>query len=144
MSNDNFEGLSGSELDAQLRKRVEARIKERNAFYIHLITFVGVNLLLWVIWLTTDAGGFPWPLYAGLPWLMGLVIHGLVVYQNSGRAVERRQQTIEREIEREKLRLGLVNDAYEKPKRERIMRLSDDGELVQDGDTAAANKSKRG
>jgi len=141
MSNNSYQDLSDSELDAQLRKRIEARMKAWNGFYMHVIAFIGVNLLLWAIWLTTDFLDDPWPLFATIPWGMGLAIHALVVYQNSGGAVERRQRTIEREIEREKARLGL--EKYEKPKRERLMRLSDDGELVPD-DVAPATKAKRG
>ena len=144
LNKNSSEDLSGPELEAELRKRVEDRMKNRNAFYIHLIAFFGSNLLLWVIWLTTEPFGFPWPLYATLPWAMGLVIHAFVVYQESGAAQERREQRIRREIEMEKMRMGLATDSYQKPKRDQGMRLSDDGELVvEDDDMQPAAKAKR-
>jgi hypothetical protein len=139
-----FENLSGPEIEAQLRKRVEDRIKNRNAFYIHLIAFLGTNLLLWTIWLTADPFDFPWPLYAVIPWTMGLAIHGLVVYQDSGMARQRYEQRIRREVEMEKMRLGLAADAYQKPKRDQTMRLSDDGELIADDESEPNAKVKRG
>ena len=135
--------LSSPELEAQLRKRVENRIKNRNAFYIHLMAFIGTNILLWVIWLTTIPDGFPWPLYASIPWAMGLVIHGFVVYQESSVARQRYERHVSREIEMEKVRLGLTPDAYQKPKRDQAVHLSDDGELVADDDMETVAKAKR-
>src|SRR5258707_5713551 len=141
-----LEGLSGSELEVQLRKRIEARHRERNAFYMNLISFVGIQLLLWVIFFATDShDSVPWPLFVALPWGIGLVAHGLRVYQNSLPAMERREEKIQREIELEKMRLGLASDAYEKPKRDQAMRLSDDGELVPADEAAEpGTKAKRG
>src|SRR5579871_3899784 len=119
-----LEGLSGPELDVQLRKRIEARHRARNAFYMNLISFVGVQLLLWVIFFTTDsADHVPWPLFVAIPWGIGLVAHALRVYQNTLPAMERREERIQREMELEKARLGLNNPAYEKPKRDQAMRL---------------------
>lgn len=128
-----LKNLSGSELDAELRKRIEQRIEDRNGFIIDLIAFVGINPVLWLIW--GSSGGLEgkeilWPLFVTIPWLVGLIIHGFVVYQNSGIAVARREQKIRREMELEKQRLGITDEAYEKPKRNQHLRLSDDGELV--------------
>ena len=140
------EGLSGPELDAAIRKRIEIRHKERNAFYMNLVSFVGIQLLLWTIFLTTRSPETPpWPLFVAFPWGIGLVAHGLSVYQNSLPAMERREERIQREMELEKMRLGLASDTYEKPKRDQAMRLSDDGELVPADDTAeSGTKAKRG
>src|SRR5437588_8126279 len=77
-----LEGLSGPELDAALRKRIEIRHRERNAFYYHLASYVGVQLLLWVIFFTTNSPGTPpWPLFVAFAWGIGLAAHGLRVYQ---------------------------------------------------------------
>jgi hypothetical protein len=119
--------LSGDELDAQLRKRIEQRIEDRNGFIFNLIAFVGIVPVLWYIWASTGPQELIWPLFVTLPWLVGLIIHGMVVYQGSGMAVARREQKIRREMQLEKERLGIV---AEKPKRNQHMRLSDDGELV--------------
>jgi len=139
-----LEGLSGPELDAALRKRIEIRNRERNAFYMNLISFVGVQLLLWVIFLSTRSPFTPpWPLFVAFPWGIGLVVQGLQVYQHSLSAIERREERIQREIELEKMRLGLASDTYEKPKRDQAMRLSDDGELVPADEHTDTVKTKR-
>src|SRR5258708_19266119 len=141
-----LEGLSGPELDAALRKRIEIRHRDRNAFYYHLASYLGVQLLLWVIFFTADSHDpVPWPLFVAFAWGIGLVAHGLRVYQNSLPAINRREGRIQREMELEKMRLGLANDAYEKPKRDHAVRLSDDGELIPSDDTAeSGTKAKRG
>ncbi len=141
-----LENLTGPELDAQLRKRVERRIRARNAFYMHLLIYLGINLFLWIIWLVEDPFEFPWPVYVSLPWGIGLAVQALTVYQHSQTAVQRREQTIQREIEMEKMRLGLTDERYEKPKRDQVMRLSDDGEMVpaDDDDLEEVSKAKRG
>ena len=54
--------------------------------------------------------------------------------------VSRREDQIQREMELEKMRLGLTNDAYEKPKRDQAVRLSDDGELIPDDEPSAKPK----
>src|SRR5262245_5878066 len=132
-------------VEAQIRRRVEKRLKQRDAFIRHLVSFIAVNAMLWAIWAVTS-GGFPWPIFVTLGWGIGLVSDGLQVYQNSTRVAIRREEGIQREIELEKQRLGLA-DEYEKPKRERTMRLSDDGELVpseEDDDDGLVSKAKRG
>jgi 2TM domain len=132
-------------VEAQIRRRVEKRLKEREAFLRHLVSFVSVNAMLWIIWAVTSRG-FPWPIFVTLGWGVGLVSNALQVYQNSARVAMRREESIQREIEREKERLGLA-DEYEKPKRDRTMRLSDDGELVpadEDEDNGLVSKAKRG
>ncbi len=47
----------------KLRKRVEKRIKARQEFFSHLVTYLMVNAFLWMIWVVTGAGGFPWPIF---------------------------------------------------------------------------------
>lgn len=140
-----LENLSGPELEAQLRKQVEARIQRRNAFYMHLLVYVGINLFLWLIWLSEPSKEL-WPLYVSLPWGVGLAAHAMVFYQNSSWGLQRREQTIRREIELEKRRLGLADETYEKPKRDQVMRLSDDGEMIpaDDDDAQPTAKAKRG
>ena len=53
-----------------------------------------------------------------------------------------RERTIQREIERERQRLS-NDDYYEKPKRERSVRLTDDGELIEDDEIESSDKRKR-
>ena len=52
---------------------------------------------------------------------------------DSAAMLDRREQRLQQEIALEKRRLGLAST--EKPKRDRITRLSDDGELLADEDS---------
>ncbi len=134
-------GMSESEIETRIRRRIAARNKMRNEFYGHLTTYVIVNVVLWAIYLGGNLftlgfinglplpAGFPWPIFVTFFWGIGLVSHAFNVYQNSGRATARRERAIRDEIEMERARLGL-DTSYEKPKRQESARLSDDGELV--------------
>ena len=125
-----------------IRQRVEVRFRQRSAFYMHLAVYTLVNIVLWVVYgLTTGmawqiAARFPimglytlltlpWPLIVMGGWGIGLVAHGLNYYIRYGGGAIRRETAIQREIEREMAR----NAAYEKPKNDLPMRLTDDGEL---------------
>jgi 2TM domain len=118
-----------------IRKRVEKRIKDRQEWVGHLTAYTIVNVALWGIWAITMFGGFPWPAFITLLWGIGIGIHtASYLVENS---MERsKEEAIDREIRREKMRLygdPDYDDALlEKPKRqaqERAMRLSADGEL---------------
>jgi 2TM domain len=142
--------------EEEIRRRVEKRIKQRNEFYIHLAVFIVVIPMLWIMWgFTSDFfsaflsdsawvfDGMPWPIFPTIGWGIGIVAHGLTVYFNSPGRIEARERTIQREIERERQRLA--NDSYyEKPKRERSVRLTDDGELIEeDEDEAEIENGKK-
>jgi len=143
------EGLSGPELENQLRKRAQMRIARRNNFYKSLIAYVAVNLLLWTIWFASWSPGqatFPWPIIVTIAAGLSMLSEAYSIYQDSTRVTERREDQIQREIELERMRLGLSNDVYEKPKRDHAVRLSDDGELIPDDeeDIEPSAKPKRG
>ena len=110
--------------EAEIRRRVEQRLKKRGEFYIHLTAYVAVNLALWVVWLLMGSV-FPWPLVLSLGWGVGLFIHGIDVYFATGSRLAAREAAIQREIERERERLYA-----EKPKRSRLV-IADDGELME-------------
>lgn len=134
----------------QIRARVEKRINQRNEFLIHFSIYIAVHLLLWMIWATSGGPqdhSLPWPLYPMFGWGIGLLAHGLVVFFNSGTMEERKERAIQREIERERLRMGgAMPEELDKPKRDEAKRkvyLSDDGELIDDEDLLHTT-SKRG
>ncbi len=123
-----------------IRKRVEQRFQQRSSLYSHIVVYAVVNILLWIIYgVMTQLGGqyvpiigtfvpiafFPWPLIVMGGWGIGLVAHGLNYYIRYGGGAMRREAAIRREIEREMAR----SMAYEKPKNDVPMRLTDDGEL---------------
>jgi hypothetical protein len=81
-----------------LRARAVARVKAREDFRIHLLIYVLVNGLLWVIWLLGGADvSQPWPIYPLLGWGIGLVAHWYTVY---GTNEQRREAEIEAEMRR--------------------------------------------
>ena len=77
--------------------RVEAKI----GFYIHLAVYVGVNVLLIIINLSTSPGylWFKWPL---LGWGIGLFFHGMSIFDFSGRRLrEAKERMIKEEMKKE-------------------------------------------
>ncbi|HSS35959.1 MAG TPA: 2TM domain-containing protein [Patescibacteria group bacterium] len=70
--------------ERKLRERAEARVQAREAFTIHLVVYLAVNALLWVIWAYNGANlSAPWPIFVTLGWGIGLVAHGWTVYAQS-------------------------------------------------------------
>jgi hypothetical protein len=58
--------------------------KQRAKFKSHLVVFLLVNSLLWLIWAVTSRNvgyaGLPWPLWSTLFWGLGLGIQGFATY----------------------------------------------------------------
>lgn len=94
-----------------IRKRVEQQFKKRNEFVIHLVVFVLINILLWVIFtfagdivFANDAGGdfrlngFPWPLIVFFGWGAGLIAHGIETFYDTGRRIRQRTEAVERAL----------------------------------------------
>ena len=89
--------MENREAYEKAKKRVEAKI----GFYIHLAVYVGVNVVLIVINLTTLPRylWFPWPLFG---WGIGLFFHGMSVFVFSGKEFrEAKERMIEKEIKKE-------------------------------------------
>jgi hypothetical protein len=66
--------------DTKLREAAIERLKKRQDFRAHLLTFVMVNALLWTIWALTSPGGFAWPAIITAGWSIGLVMNAWEVY----------------------------------------------------------------
>lgn len=131
----------------EIRKRAEKRLKARTEFYSHLGWYIGINLMLWVIWFLTAASAgeayFPWPLIVMAAWGIGLIADAVETYNATNvNAQMRRQQALLREIEREReLLRAIQGDAPPTGKRKRSARLSDDGEIVyDDGEDPASDE----
>lgn len=89
--------MENQEAYEKAKKRVEAKI----GFYIHLAVYVGVNVLLIIINLSTSPGylWFKWPL---LGWGIGLFFHGMSIFVFSGRRLrEAKERMIEEEMKKE-------------------------------------------
>jgi hypothetical protein len=123
------------ELDVQqIRRKLEKRFEERNNFFIHVVIYIIINVLLWLVWLIIptvfqdfpkELAAFPAPLVVMFAWGSGLTAHWLDYYMKYGPGADRREREIQREIER--YREQTYN--HDKPKRDRRVALSDDGEL---------------
>lgn len=131
-----------TQLEIEIRRRVEAKYAERNALLIHLISYAGVNILVWAIWLF-QSGGFPWPLFVTFFWGIGMAGHFLDYYNKYGGGAEKREARIQEEVQRhldllEERERGIYDeeameeaDVYALNDVElRHLRLSDDGELT--------------
>jgi serine/threonine protein kinase len=138
--------------ETRIRQRIEKRYKERQGLVVNFTAYVLVNIMLWSIWFFSSqsdfaalgSGGefpFPWPIFPFLGWGIGLVAHSIEYYSKYGGGASRREEAIQREIEREQARSGY----FEKSKNDRRMRLTEDGELeeVTDDEISRAAKRKR-
>jgi len=132
--------MSDSQYD-EIRRKVEKRYKERQGLIIHFSIYLIVNLMLWILWAVTSLS-FPWPMIVTTGWGMGMVAHFLSYYFQYGRGAERREDAIQREVEREMARRQ-GGDYVEKPKRNPAMRLTEDGELEDVIDDDEINGAER-
>ncbi len=89
--------MGNQEAYQRAKKRAEARI----GFYIHLAVYVGVNILLIIINLSTSPQyiWFKWPL---LGWGIGVFFHGMSIFVFSGQKFEEiKERVIEKEMKRD-------------------------------------------
>ena len=93
-----------SQFELEIRRRVEAKYDERNALLMHLVSYAGVNVLVWLIWLFSS-GGFPWPLFVTFFWGIGMAGHLLDYYQKHGGGANKREERIQEEVQRHLERL---------------------------------------
>ena len=131
--------MSNNQIDYdEIRQRAEKRVQARAELVLHLAIYLIVNLILWALWfiglnaLHWAVLEFPWPILVTLGWGIGLAIHGVVVYTQTNMMDAMREAAIQQEVEREmRLRgMDMSTQEPEKPKRDRAVRLSDDGEMV--------------
>lgn len=90
--------MENQEAYQKAKKRVEAKI----GFYIHLAVYLGVNILLIIINLTTSTQHlwFKWPL---IGWGIGVFFHALGVFAfTEGSSIKKRM--IEKEMKKEALK----------------------------------------
>lgn len=64
-----------------VRRRVDKRLNARREFMINIVAFTIANLVAWIMWGsgTTFGWDLAWPFLLTLPWLAGLVSHGIDV-----------------------------------------------------------------
>ena len=90
--------------DEQVRHAAEKRVNEVLGFRTHLMTFLIVNAMLFLIWLiiALTAHGdawFPWFLFPLVGWGIGIAFHAYGVY-GSGGSAEKRNAMVDKEMEK--------------------------------------------
>jgi hypothetical protein len=148
--------MSGQIDYERIRERVEQRLQKRRKFMSKLGSYTTAIAILWAIWFFTGMG-WPWPLIPTGIIAIVAAREFLETFVFSPAMENAYDREMEREIARERARLGMVGsyDAaydYEKPKRgEKVkrgqssVRLSDDGELVPvDEDEEAGSERRAG
>lgn len=102
---DRDEEIAPPDDERAMRKRIEKRFAKRNEFVGHLTAFGIVNLILWVVYITSNnfignvvgdafvtqlLDSFPFPLIVFFGWGAGLFAHAVDTYYQTGeRAVQR-------------------------------------------------------
>ena len=81
-----------------IRRRIEQQFNKRKEFNIHLVSFLMVNALLWVIFGSSGGSDFAWPLIVTLGWASGLAAHAVETYFVTGRRATRRLEAIQGEF----------------------------------------------
>jgi hypothetical protein len=70
----------------------------RASFKSHLVTYLLVNAMLWMIWYFSGSrsfnSDFPWPVWSTAGWGIGLVFHYLGAYVNTGNTIESEYQKL--------------------------------------------------
>lgn len=111
----------------EIRKRVERRYKKRQDLITHIASYVIINAMLWFFFHDS------WVLWVTFGWGIGVVSDIINYYTKYGPGAQRKEDEIQREVDREMARRGV----YEKPKNDTQMRLTDDGELEEVPDDEA-------
>jgi hypothetical protein len=132
----------------ELRQRAEERVHAKRQFSLHVVVFGVCIALLWVLWALTlpesEAIGF-FPVLMTIGWGFALGVHGLATLQKLHIDDVVNEDDVIKEMAKE-MRLrgidpslaisGYVDEkrkrSPDKPKHvESVMRLSDDGELIE-------------
>ena len=61
-------------MEETIRRRVKAKFDERRALFMHVASYLSVNVMVWMIWLLVSRG-FPWPIFVTFSWGIGMVGH---------------------------------------------------------------------
>lgn len=69
------------DLDDPLRAAAVRRLEERREFWTHLTAYVLVNAVLVTIWFVATPDTLFWPVFPIIGWGIGIVFHGLAVFQ---------------------------------------------------------------
>ena len=77
--------MADRRLSAEFRKRREQaikRIRDRNAFTLHLVAYLVINAAFVVVWAMSGVGYF-WPIFSLVGWGAGVAVHAYCVYRGN-------------------------------------------------------------
>jgi len=81
----------------EIYEEAKKRVKAKRDFYGHLVFYVAVNIICFLVWVLGDRG-YPWFLWVLGPWGILIVLpHYLRVFVFAGKSDKR---AIEKEVER--------------------------------------------
>jgi heme/copper-type cytochrome/quinol oxidase subunit 4 len=83
--------------DAELRALATKRLKARSDFYHYLLVWLGVSVVLTVIWFLTSPGGYFWPAWAIAGMGIAAVFQAIAVFGGAGVITDSK---IDAEVER--------------------------------------------
>ncbi len=84
--------------DEELRAIATKRIKARSDFYHYLLVWLGVSIVLTVIWALTNPGGYFWPAWAIAGMGIAAVFQAIGVFGPAAGVIP--QSKIDAEVER--------------------------------------------
>jgi hypothetical protein len=138
-SNDPLSATADDPIDyRKINKRVEKRMKRRKDFKDAILAFFVVSAMTWAIYFIFNGFNFntpAWPLIAMVIMAVIVVWQGIETYFLADARERERERLLQEEIGRERMRL-YGDAALEKPKRERVAHLADDGELIYEDEPA--------
>lgn len=68
--------------DEELRKIARESAQAKVEFYTHLVIYIAVNMLIFVIWyITTGPGSFPWFVFPLFGWGIGIVANYIEAFR---------------------------------------------------------------
>ena len=91
--------MDQEEKDKTLWKLAKARVE----FKTHLLTYIVINIFLWLLWLIISKGNASslqsiWPIWATLGWSVGIIMHYFSVYHfNQFNSIEKEYEKLKKE-----------------------------------------------
>lgn len=77
-------GTEAPEAEDPLREQALLQLNKRRDFRTHVVAYVLVNAVFWLIWsvvlVTADGPWLPWPLFPMAGWGIGLFFHAWETY----------------------------------------------------------------
>ena len=90
--------MSAQMSEEEIYQIARRRVEEKKGFFIHFAIYIGVNILLVIIWAATG-DGFPWFVFPLGGWGIGILFHFLGVFVFSKETAWERR-AVEKEVEK--------------------------------------------